>query len=55
MDEMGLFCTLARKDLVQKLKSCKGGKKSKQRFPVAFFVAADGSKVSEPVAVWKSK
>ena len=34
--------------------SCKGGKKSKQRFKAAFFVAADGSKVSEPDVVSKS-
>ena len=28
---------------------------SKQPFTAAFFVAANGSKVSEPVAIWKSK
>ena len=33
----------------------KGGKKSKQSLTAAFFVAADGSKISEPVVIWKSK
>ena len=35
---------------------CKGSKKSKQCSTIAFFVAAaNGSKVSEPGVVWKSK
>ena len=56
MDELGLFVkTLPEKGLVQKSRSCKGGKKSKERFTAALFVAADGSKVSELVVVWKSK
>ena len=40
---------------MQKTNDCKGGKKSKVRLTVAFFVAADGSFVSEPVVIWKSK
>ena len=51
MDELGLFFkALSEKTLAKKLRSCKDGKKSKQRFTAAFFVAADGSKVSEPVS-----
>ena len=56
MDELGLFFeALPEKGLAQKSKKCKGGKKSKQRFTAAFFVAADGSKVSQPIVIWKSK
>ena len=56
MDELRLFFkALSEKGLVKKSRSCKGGEKSKQRFTAAFFVAADHSKVSEPVIVWKSK
>ena len=56
MDELGLFFkALPEKGFVQKSKKCKGGKKSKQRFTAAFFVAADGSKVSQPIVIWKSK
>ena len=56
MDKLGLFFkALPEKGLVQKSKKCKGGKKSKQRFTAAFFVAADGSKVSQPIVIWKSK
>ena len=29
--------------------------KSKQRLTTAFFVAAGGSKISEPVIIWKNK
>ena len=56
MDELGFFFNaLPEKGLVQKSRSCKGSKKSKQRFTAAFFVAPDGSKVSQPVVTWKSK
>ena len=56
MDELGLFFkALTEKGLVQKLRRCKWGKKSKQRLIATFFVAADGSKISEPVVIWKSK
>ena len=53
---MGLFFkALTEKGLVEKSRGCKGGKKSKQSLTAAFFVAADGSKISEPVVIWKSK
>ena len=54
IDELGLSLkALPEKGLVRKSGSCKGDKNSKQCFPAAFFVAADGSKVSEPVVVKK--
>ena len=54
MAKLGLFFNaLSEKSLVQKLRSCKGGKTSKQCFTAAFFVAADGCKVLKPVVVWK--
>ena len=47
MDELGLFFkALSEKGLVEKSRSCKGGKKSKQRLITAFFVVADVSKIS---------
>ena len=51
MDQLGFFKALPEKGLVQKLKTCKGGKKSKQRFTAAFFAAADGSNVSQPIVI----
>ena len=55
MDELGLFFkALPEKGLVEKSRRCKGGKKSKQLLTADFFVAADGSKISEPVVIWKS-
>ena len=45
MDETGCFWkALPDKGLAQKGKSCKGGKKSKQRITVAFFVNGAGEK-----------
>ena len=56
MDELGLFFkALPEKVFVEKSRRCKGGKKSKQRLTTTFFVAADGSKISEPVVIWKNK
>ena len=56
MDELGLFFkALPEKGLVEKSRRCKGGKKSKQLFTAAFFVAADYSKILELVVIWKSK
>ena len=56
MDESGCFFkALPSKGLAHKGKKCKGGKKSKQRMTVAFFVSADGGKVGMPIVIWKSE
>ena len=56
MDESGCFFNaFPSKGLAQKRKKCKGGKKSKQRMTVAFFVNADGGEVDKPIVIWKSK
>ena len=56
MDESGCFFkALPDVGLVEKGKQAKGGKKSKQRVTVAFFVDAAGGKVDEPIVIWKSK
>ena len=50
MDESGCFLkALHGKGLVEKGKEAKDGKKSKQRFTIAFFVNAAGEKIAEPV------
>ena len=58
MDESGLFFVFFRalpdRGFGNKSKECKGGKKSKQRITLAFFVAASGAK-EKPVVIWKSK
>ena len=52
MNELVLFFkVLPEKGLVKKSRRCKGSKNSKQRLTAAFFVAADGSKISEPVVI----
>ena len=56
MDESGCFFkALPEKGLVEKGKRAKGGKKSKQRLTVAFFVNAVGEKIDQPVVIWRSK
>ena len=51
-----MFCkALLDKGLVEKGKEAKGGKKSKLRFTIVFFVNDAGEKVDEPVVMWKSK
>ena len=56
MDELGLFLkTMPQKGLVEKGKKGIGGKQSKKRCSVAPFVAANGSKVCDLIAVWRSK
>ena len=56
MDELGLFFkALPKKGLAENLRRCKGGKKSKQSLTAAFFVATNGSKISEPAVIWKSR
>jgi len=39
----------------QKGKQCKGGKNSKKRVTVAFFVSAAGTKELKPIVIWKSE
>ena len=56
IDKLGLFFrTLPQKGLVEKRKKGRGGKQSKKRRTVALFVAANGSKVCDPIVVWRSK
>ena len=53
LDETGVFWkALPERGFVQKGRSCKGGKKSKQRFTIAFIANADGGK-EKPVVIWK--
>ena len=55
MDESGVFWrALPENGFGQKGKQCKGGKKSKQRVTVAFFVTAAGNK-EKPVFIWESE
>lgn len=56
MDESGCFFkTLPTEGLALKGKKAKGGKKSKQRITVGFFVSADGEKVGKLIVIWRSK
>ncbi len=55
MDETGLFFrALPDHGFAQKSRSCMGGKKSKQRVTIAFFVSASGHK-EKSVFIWKSE
>ena len=55
MGESGwFFKALPDKRLVENCKQANGGKKSKQRFTIAFFVIATGKNVEKPVFIWKS-
>ena len=55
MDKSGwFFKVLTDKGLVEKGKQVSGGKKSRQRFTIAFFVNAAGKKVEEAVVTWKT-
>ena len=47
------FRTLPQKGLVEKEEKGRGGKQSKKQCTVALFVAANGSKVFDPILVWK--
>ena len=49
------FKALPDKGLVQKGKEAKGGKKSKQKFIIAFFLNTAEEKINDPVVIWKSK
>ena len=56
MDKSGwVFKALPDKGLVEKGKEAKGGKKSKQKFTIAFFANTAREKIDEPVVKWKSK
>ena len=56
MDELGLsFRTLPHKGLVENEEKGRGGKQSKKQCTVALFVAANGSKVFDPIFVWRSQ
>ncbi|PFX22390.1 Tigger transposable element-derived protein 6 [Stylophora pistillata] len=53
MDETGcLYRALPDKSLSEKAKKCRGGKKSKERLTVAFFVSATGER-RKPVVIGK--
>ena len=55
MDETGLyFRALPDRGFAEKSRSCKGGKKSKQRVTIALFISASGHK-EKPVFIWKSE
>ena len=52
LDESGCFSkALSANGLAQKGNKTKGGKKSKQRITVAFFVSAEGGKVGKPTVI----
>ena len=54
LDETGCFWkALPQQGFAEKGKQCRGGKKSKRRFTIAFMVNAAGEKV-KPVVIWKS-
>ena len=55
-DETGLFWkALPDKGLAEKKKACKGGKKSKLRVTVLFFVNGEGVSKCPPSVIWKSE
>ena len=55
MDETGCFFkALPGNGLAKKKSQTRGGKKSKTRLTIAFFVSAAGEKVNEPIVVWRS-
>ena len=56
LDETGCFFkALPEKGLAEKKSQARGGKKSKTRLTIAFFVNAAGEKAIEPLMVWRSK
>ena len=46
---------LPESGFAQKGRQCHGGKKSKKRVTVAFFVSASGWKDPKPIVIWKSE
>lgn len=56
MDETGCFWrALPDKGMAEMKKQCKGGKQSKHRVTIAFFVNGAGESESLPVVIWESK
>ena len=56
VDETGCFWkALPNKGMVQMKTECKGGKKSKHRVTIAFFVNGAGESESLPIVIWKSE
>ena len=56
LDETGVFWqALPDKGFGQRVRQCKGGKKSKQRITVAFIVNAAGRSEGKPIVIWKSE
>ena len=56
MDETGCFFkAMPEKGLAEKKYQARGGKKSKTRLTIAFFVNAAGEKAIKPLVVWRSK
>ena len=56
MDETGCFFkALPEKGLAEKKSQARGGKKSKTRLTIAFFVNAAGEKAIESLVAWRSK
>ena len=56
VDENGCFFkAFPAKGLAKKVVKTKGGKKSKQRITVAYFINADGRNFGKPIKIWRSK
>ena len=56
LDESGVFWkALPDKGFGQKVKECKGGKRSKQRLTVTFIVNGAGKSESKPIVLWRSE
>ena len=55
MEETGYFFkALPEKVLAENKSQALGGKKSKMRLTIAFFVSTAGDKVIEPIVIWRS-
>ena len=56
MDETGCFFkALPEKGFAKKKSQARGGKRSKKRLTIAFFVNATGEKAIEPLLVWRNE
>ena len=53
--QAAFFKALPEKGLAEKKNQARGGKKSKTRLTIAFFVNAAREKAIEPLVVWRSK